>query len=658
MRSAHQTHTVLSHHPPQWLLTTFFIVVINTLVPAVYGQQELTAGVQNASTIELTPRVRNQCLAVLRRGLRSDDFWPSIHAAEGMIRAGYDQEVTSYLAPKLEQEQDDQRRCGIARELVRAGAWEYSSVMLSVLGSVDAYGHVHAAESLYKVAEIGDGTLLLKAMQQTSNRRLQLMASAALARCGNPEALKLLRSNLQSGESATIRTAAWVLARVGDKVDIPQLRQQSKSAQDTLTRCFCDHALATLGDPEGASALQDNLSAPDAAVRTYAATFAGDARLLNSKTKLIELLNDAHLDVRIRAAQSLFVLSQPVAPRSESQIVYPATTKNPRYTEGSIIRLRNGSLLYAVTQFAGSGSDFADAQIVAKVSKDHGETWSKPRVLQPSTGSLNVMSVTLRRLQAPHNQTIAMFYLQKNSPTDLRVFVRFSLDEAETFGEPICVTSEPGYHVMNNDRVTQLSTGRIIVPVASTPDVHEVNHFISTCWLSDDAGRTWRKSKGHVDLPKRGAMEPEVVELSSGNLLMLMRTQLGHIAVSRSVDTGETWSKPHQLASLRAPEAPSTIRRIPSTGDLLLIWNNAFEKGAGHGGKRTPLTAALSSDEGKSWRQIKNLESNPQKTFAYVSLTFTKGDAVLSYWEGEGNRLSSRFRRLPVNWFYQAHQSE
>jgi sialidase-1 len=51
------------------------------------------------------------------------------------------------------------------------------------------------------------------------------------------------------------------------------------------------------------------------------------------------------------------------------------------------------------------------------------------------------------------------------------------------------------------------------------------HHFVSTSWLSDDGGQSWRKGKGQVDLPKRGAMEPEVLELVDGRLLMIMRTQ-------------------------------------------------------------------------------------------------------------------------------------
>ncbi len=227
-------------------------------------------------------------------------------------------------------------------------------------------------------------------------------------------------------------------------------------------------------------------------------------------------------------------------------------------------------------------------------------------MLQENTGGMNVMSVTLRRLPSGE---IALFYLQKNSLTDLDAYVKISSDEAVSFGPPVLITDQAGYHVMNNDRVTVLSTGRLLVPVATTLDVQQVNHFQSHCFISDDGGKSWRAGEGKVDADKRGAMEPEVIELKDGRVMMLVRTQLGYPGKAYSQDGGETWG-PLTSLGVQAPEAPQTLRRIPATGDLLLIWNNTFTQGAGHGGQRTPLTAAISSDEGQTWNLVNNLESD------------------------------------------------
>ena len=603
--------------------------------------------------VTLDAATRQRCLEVLRAGLQGDEFWPSIHAAEGLTLGGYGKEVTEFLEPKLSTENDDQHRCGIARELVRAGDRSYTDVMLKILAGEATHGHTHAAESLYKVVEIGDGVAMRKGFRQDDDVRWKLMAAAALGRCGSLDAMTYLRDSLENKDLEVLKIAAWVLGLVGDSSDIPRLTKQLPRCEGDLLKAFVQNALAALGDADGLKALAQNLTHSDPEVRTYAATFAGDARAVSVMETLKQMLNDPHADAAYRAAQSLLVLAGPAPPDERedvSEIIFSATKKNPRYTEGSIVALEDGSLLCAVTEFHDSDSDFAKAHIIGRTSSDGGRTWSDPRVLQENTGGLNVMSVTLRRLR---NGSIAMFYLQKNSLNDLRLLVRFSDDEAVSFGSPVRVTNDDGYHVVNNDRIIQLSSGRLLAPAASTADVEKVNHFVSHCYFSDDDGATWQNGKGHVDADKRGAMEPEVIELKDGRVMMIVRTQLGIIGKSYSSDGGDTWS-PMESQGVKAPEAPATLRRIPATGDLLLVWNNTFTDDVDHGGARTPLTAAISSDEGATWKVVDDLETNPARTFSYTSLTFVRDRAVMSYWESGDtqSRLSCRFRSLPVSWFY------
>src|SRR5690554_4749321 len=59
--------------------------------------------------------IHEQCLTTLREGLRSEEFWPAMHAAEGLTLTGHGQEAIPVLRARLAEEQDDQRRCGLAR---------------------------------------------------------------------------------------------------------------------------------------------------------------------------------------------------------------------------------------------------------------------------------------------------------------------------------------------------------------------------------------------------------------------------------------------------------------------------------------------------------------------------------------------------------------
>jgi sialidase-1 len=611
----------------------------------------------------LDPALRERCEKVLRDGLKSDEFWPAMHAAEAITLAGYGREVLDALAKRTED--DDQKRCGLAREAFRAGDRTKLATLLEILDRPGSNGHTHAAESLFKLAEVGDGRKLRAALAQDNDVRLKLMAAAALARCGHPTALDAARKYLADPDVEIRKIAAWILGQLGDSSDVRPIRDGRAKETDLLAKAYFAHALALLGDAEGRKILGQNLASSSPPVRTYAAEFAGYCRATEFRDALVKLLDDPTLDVRVRAAQSLIALSLPadalglpaaIGSAGIVHDVFPATEKNPRYSEGSVAVLTDGALLYATTEFVGGAADAATARIVGRESRDGGRTWGEPRILQENVGKQNVMSVTLRRLRpGATDGPLGLFYLVKNGPTDLKIELRVSTDEAKTFGKPVCVTDAPGYHVMNNDRVTVLSTGRIICPVAWTDNVNKGGHFVSLCYLSDDGGKSWKKGTGTVDVPKRGAMEPEVVELTDGTLMMIARTQLGHIATAISKDGGDRWGEPGRLP-LKSPESPATIRRIPATGDLLLVWNNTYEMGAGHGGKRTPLSAAVSSDDGRTWRHVRNIESDASRTYSYTSIEFVRDRGVLTYYvsDPKTNRLSARFRSLPVRWFYQS----
>lgn len=288
---------------------------MNLFVPSAFGLGLLvclTGCVDDlADEIQLTDVTRARCLDVLREGLSSDDFWPAMHAAEALTLAGYEEEVIASLETKLPLETDGQRRCGLARELVRAGQKEYASVMLEILANDDRHGHVHAAESLYKVGEVGDERALRRAFADTSNVTLQMMAAAALGKQGDQGSMAFLREQVKHADGETARIASWVLGRIGSVEDISEIRRRRDTAENDLQRVFHENSLAVLGDPDGIESFCVNLVAEDARFRTYAATFVGEARALQYTDQLIALLEDPNLDTRIRAAQSLLVLSQP-----------------------------------------------------------------------------------------------------------------------------------------------------------------------------------------------------------------------------------------------------------------------------------------------------------------------------------------------------------
>ncbi len=312
----------------------------------------------------------------------------------------------------------------------------------------------------------------------------------------------------------------------------------------------------------------------------------------------------------------------------------PPGEGNPRNSEGDFVTLKDGRILFVYTHFTGGGGDHSVAHLAGRFSDDGGLTWTdEDAVVLPNEGGMNVMSVSLLRLPTDE---IAMFYLIKNATDDCVPHVRLSTDEAKTWGEPIRVVGEDGYYVLNNDRVVMLSTGRLLAPVSrhSVPGGKFTGAGVQSVWRSDDNGRTWQKSN-EVPSPDGVVLqEPGVIELRSGRVLMLCRTNKGSQYRSISGDAGVTWSSA-EPTSIISPLSPATFERIPETGDILLAWNDHSDVTGEYAGKRTPFTVAISRDEGNTWEYRQTLEDDPDGWYCYTAMHFVDGRVLLGHCAGD-----------------------
>jgi hypothetical protein len=132
-------------------------------------------------------------------------------------------------------------------------------------------------------------------------------------------------------------------------------------------------------------------------------------------------------------------------------------------------------------------------------------------------------------------------------------------------------------------------------------------------------------------------MEPGVVEMSTNKMLMVIRTALGCQYLGDSADGGETWSTP-RASELFSPEAPATLVRIPSTGDLLIVWNDHEGKPEEYRRRRppvrTPLAVAISRDQGKTWVKRHVIEDAPDHGYCYTAVAFAGERVLLGYCAG------------------------
>lgn len=266
-----------------------------------------------------------------------------------------------------------------------------------------------------------------------------------------------------------------------------------------------------------------------------------------------------------------------------------------------LVKLRDGSLL----TIEGAAT---------KITSDDGHTWSAPRTIYdgPAPGIPTQDYSILLRTKAG---TLLVVYMDastekwdwdnaKNTAAQdarLDVWAIRSLDEGQTWIDRQKILDGYCGAVIG---MIQTSTGQIVVPVQNlAPDRNR--HVTLTCVSADD-GRTWLRGN-IIDLggcgDHDGAYEGTVAELSTGRLMMLLRTTLGRFWETYSDDGGRYWReiRPSQIDAFNAP---GYLLRLAS-GRLALVWNRLHaerpDSNVPPGWQRGELSLALSDDDAKTW---------------------------------------------------------
>ncbi|PYV11614.1 MAG: hypothetical protein DMG07_18815, partial [Acidobacteria bacterium] len=322
--------------------------------------------------------------------------------------------------------------------------------------------------------------------------------------------------------------------------------------------------------------------------------------------------------------------------------------------KGSDVPMTRPQECLAVVDGVGSEATFAELPdgsiMVARgrgrfsTSKDGGATWSEPREARDVNGEL-LDGSDHNLIRLPGN---GVGYASRGSGKggEEVSHLRFwrSEDGGRSWQRPVRIGAPSSYGVAAlNDVIFRTSSGRIVLPVygyfgdsgygrlglGGMLGGLRKGQFISTgahmydprfCWsfvyYSDDDGRTWKMSRTReifiwLAEPMMWHMtgEPTAVEVQPGKLLMFVRNDLGRLFQSWSYDNGETWTAP-QPTQLAASNAPAQLRRIPGTGDLLVVWTQIGEEELRKGFLRARLSSAVSRTNGGIWEFFQNVESS------------------------------------------------
>lgn len=176
----------------------------------------------------------------------------------------------------------------------------------------------------------------------------------------------------------------------------------------------------------------------------------------------------------------------------------------------------------------------------------------------------------------------------------------------------------------------QLKNKTLLIPIyeadplrADRPVSGETDYglFNVICLYSDDIGQSWKTSENSLKIPvestqvtRYGAVEPNVIELKNGKVWMLIRTNKGYLYESFSDNSGKTWQPP-QPSSFISSDSPATTLRL-ADGRILILWsgNQRYDdKRSYANGGREALHAAISGDEGKTWKGFREVLVSPSQ---------------------------------------------
>lgn len=189
-----------------------------------------------------------------------------------------------------------------------------------------------------------------------------------------------------------------------------------------------------------------------------------------------------------------------------------------------------------------------------------------------------------------------------------------------------------------------LNAGRILMVSSYFTGQEGPDCELISSTYSDDWGDTWHCSRlwGPPDpLPHvaEGFGEPAVVEMPSGWLWMVFRSEYGELWQSVSRDGGASWGRPSPTGFV-SPIANCYAMREPSTGATVLCWNAAqpgtdadFTSKRSLYRPRTNLVFSVSHDNTRTWTEPVVVEPEGGQ---YPTIHFAAGRMFIMYQSSPG----------------------
>lgn len=314
----------------------------------------------------------------------------------------------------------------------------------------------------------------------------------------------------------------------------------------------------------------------------------------------------------------------------------------------TLVQTADGTVIAA--WFGGSWEKAPDVAIW--VSRRTEKGWEFPRKVADPPGIAAWNPVLFLK----EDGTVILFYKVGETIPVWKTWYVESYDKGLTFTEPreLVEGDEQGGRGPVKNKPIRLMDGTVLAPASV-----EGSQWDSFVDISTDDCRTWTRSQlvparrcsaepRIIDRPYhpqymygKGIIQPTLWQDEKGEVHMFLRSTSSRIFRSDSLDGGHTWCTAYDTG---LPNNNSGIDLVKmGNGDLVLVYNPRENLPGIYKGPRTPLSVAVSKDNGQTFEHLTDLETETG-SFAYPAVICGNGQEILITYTW--NRKTIRFARL------------
>jgi len=314
----------------------------------------------------------------------------------------------------------------------------------------------------------------------------------------------------------------------------------------------------------------------------------------------------------------------------------------------TLIETEDGIIVAA--WFAGSREKAPDVAIWT--ARRVNGVWEEPVVVADMRGVAMWNPVLFQKLDG----TIVLFYKVVAEIENWKTWFVESYDCGVTYTNPeeLVKGDETGGRGPVKNKPVRLRDKTVLAPASLEGETWDAFADISyddcVTWQMSSLVPVRRVNMGNLHRPYhkeymwgKGIIQPSLWQDKSGDVHMLLRSTSSRIFKSDSRDGGRTWCTAYDTG---LPNNNSGIDLAQmSNGDLILVYNPRENLPGSFKGPRTPLTVALSEDNGETFNDLFDLETGfgdycypavicNEKDEILITYTFKRENIVFCKFEG------------------------